>query len=46
MKKIDPSIVIEVVGASLVSTGLAMISIPAALIVLGIFLVWVTEKAN
>lgn len=46
MKKIDPSIVIEVLGASLVATGVAMISIPSALIVLGTFLIWVTEKAN
>lgn len=46
MKKIDLSIVVEVVGATLVATGLAMISVPVALIVLGTFLVWVTEKAN
>jgi hypothetical protein len=46
MKKIDVSIIVEVVGVSLATTGLAMISVPLALIVAGVFLVWVTEKAN
>ena len=46
MKKIDVSIVVEVVGATLAATGLAMISVPLALIVAGVFLVWITEKAN
>jgi hypothetical protein len=46
MKKIDFSIVVEVIGVSLATTGLAMISVPLALIVAGVFLVWVTEKAN
>jgi hypothetical protein len=46
MKKIDFSIVVEVVGVSLATTGLAMVSVPLALIVAGVFLVWVTEKAN
>ena len=46
MKKIDLSIVVEVVGVSLATTGLAMVSVPLALIVAGVFLVWVTEKAN
>jgi uncharacterized membrane protein len=46
MKKIDLSIVIEVVGATLAAVGLAMISVPLALVVSGVFLVWVTEKAN
>lgn len=46
MKKIDVSVVVEVVGASLVTVGVAMISLPLALIVSGVFLVWVTEKAN
>ncbi len=31
---------------TLATTGLAMISVPLALIVAGIFLVWITEKAN
>jgi hypothetical protein len=46
MKKIDISVVVEVAGASLAATGLAMISVPLALVVSGVFLVWVTEKAN
>lgn len=46
MKKIDLSIVVEVAGASLAAVGLAMVSIPLALVVLGVFLVWITEKAN
>lgn len=46
MKKIDLSVAVEVVGATLAATGLAMISVPLALIAAGVFLVWVTEKAN
>lgn len=46
MKKIDLSIVVEVAGASLAATGLAMVSVPLALVVSGVFLVWVTEKAD
>ena len=46
MKKIDLSVTVEIVGVSLVTTGLAMISVPIALIVSGSFLVWLTEKAN
>lgn len=46
MKKIDVSVVVEILGASLVTVGVAMISVPLALIVSGVFLVWVTEKAN
>jgi uncharacterized membrane protein len=46
MKKIDLSIAVEVVGVTLATTGLAMISVPLALIVAGVFLVWITEKAN
>ena len=46
MKKIDVSIVVEVAGATLAASVLAMISVPFALIAAGIFLVWVTEKAN
>jgi hypothetical protein len=46
MKKIDVSIIVEVVGVSLATTGLAMVSVPLALVVAGVFLVWVTEKAN
>ena len=46
MKKIDLSVTVEIVGVTLVITGLAMISVPIALIVSGCFLVWLTEKAN
>lgn len=46
MKKIDVSVTVEIVGVTLVTTGLAMISVPIALIVSGCFLVWLTEKAN
>lgn len=46
MKKFDLSLIVEIVGATLAATGLAMISVPLALIVSGVFLVWITEKAN
>lgn len=46
LPKIDFSIVFEVIGATLVATGLAMVSTPLALVALGSFLIWVTEKAN
>ena len=46
MKKIDFSVAVEVVGVTLAATGLAMISVPLALIASGVFLVWITEKAN
>jgi hypothetical protein len=46
MKRFDVSLVIEVLGVALVTTGLALFSPPIALIALGSFLVWATEKAN
>lgn len=46
MKKINPTLSVEVVGVACVTTGLAILSIPIALIVLGSFLVWITEKGN
>jgi hypothetical protein len=46
MKRIDASLVIEVVGVALATVGLALFSPPIALIALGSFLVWATEKAN
>jgi hypothetical protein len=46
MKKIDFSLIAEVTGVSLATVGIAMLSLPIALITLGIFLVWITEKAN
>lgn len=46
MKKINPTLLVEVVGVACVTTGLALISIPVALIAVGSFLVWITEKGN
>lgn len=46
MKKIDVAIVVEIVGIALVATGLAFVFLPAALVVTGSFLIWLTEKAN
>lgn len=46
MKKLNPTLLVEVVGVACVTTGLALISIPVALIALGSFLVWITEKGN
>ena len=44
MKKLDASLVVEIIGVALFTTGIAMISLPFALIALGGFLVWATEK--
>lgn len=46
MKRFDFSLAVEVVGVVLATTGLALFSPPIALIALGSFLVWATEKAN
>ena len=46
MKKINATLLVEVVGIACVTTGLAMFSIPVALIAFGSFLVWITEKGN
>lgn len=46
MKKVNPTLLVEVAGVACVATGLAILSIPAALIVVGSFLIWITEKAN
>lgn len=46
MKKINPTLLVEVAGVACVTTGLAILSVPIALIVLGSFLVWITEKGN
>ena len=46
MKKINPTLLIEVSGVACVTTGLALLSVPVALIAVGSFLVWITEKAN
>lgn len=46
MKKPDISMLVGVGGLTIATIGLAMISFPLALICLGSFLVWITEKAN
>ena len=46
MKKIDFSLIAEVAGVASATAGLAMLSLPVALIALGSFLIWITEKAN
>ena len=46
MKKVNPTLLVEVVGVACVTTGLVILSVPVALIVLGSFLVWITEKGN
>jgi len=44
MKKIDWAIAAEVAGVAMFAVGLAMISFPLALIAVGAFLIWATEK--
>jgi len=44
--KFDLSAVIGAVGVALVTTGLYLVSFPLALIVLGGYLVWATEKGE
>ena len=44
MKKIDWAIAAEVLGVVLFTVGVAMISLPLALMAIGGFLVWATEK--
>lgn len=46
MKKLDISLITEILGISLVAIGVGMFSIPLAFIVVGGFLIWATEKAN
>jgi len=46
MKKFDVSAFVGFGGLIIATTGLAMVSVPLALICLGSFLVWITEKAN
>jgi hypothetical protein len=46
MKNFDAGLALEIVGVALVTVGLALFSPPIALIALGSFLVWATEKAN
>lgn len=44
MKKLDWAIAAEVAGVALFTAGVAMISLPLALMAVGGFLVWATEK--
>ena len=46
MKKLDVSMIVGIGGLIIATTGLAMFSVPLALVCLGSFLVWITEKAN
>jgi hypothetical protein len=46
MKKLDVSMLVGLGGLIVATTGLAMFSVPLALVCLGSFLVWITEKAN
>jgi hypothetical protein len=46
MKRIDIGLVLEITGVALVTVGIGLFSLPLALIALGSFLVWATEKAN
>ncbi len=46
MKKLDVSALVGFGGLVIATVGLAMMSVPLALICLGSFLVWITEKAN
>lgn len=46
MKRFDASLALEIAGVVLVTVGLGLLSLPFALIALGSFLVWATEKAN
>jgi hypothetical protein len=46
MKKFNLTLAIEVAGVLCATVGLAMLSVPVALIALGGFLVWIIEKAN
>jgi len=45
MKKIDWPVLAEVLGIGLFAVGLAMIFVPAALMAVGAFLVWITERS-
>jgi hypothetical protein len=46
MKKLDISLITEILGITLVSIGVGIFSVPLAFIVVGGFLIWATEKAN
>lgn len=44
MKKIDWTLVAEVLGVALFTVGVAMFSLPLAFMAVGGFLIWATEK--
>ena len=46
MKKIDWAVVTELAGIAFFTAGVAMISVPLALIAVGAFLIWAIEKAD
>ena len=46
MKKLDFALLTELAGVILVATGVGMFSVPLALVTVGGFLIWATEKAN
>ena len=45
-KKIRVEFIIESLGISLVAGGVAQFSIPASIVVIGAFLVWLVESAD
>lgn len=44
--KFDIALIAEISGVALITYGLSAFSFPIACIALGLFLVWVTEKAE
>ena len=46
LPKVDLALIEEVSGVALVTYGISAFSFPIACIVLGAFLIWVTEKAE
>lgn len=44
--KFDIALIAEISGIALITYGLSAFSFPIACIALGLFLVWVTEKAE
>ena len=46
MKKFDVALVVESFGVGLATAGLAFVSVPLAMIALGVFLVWATESGK
>lgn len=46
MKRFDAGLLAEVAGVAFVTVGLGLLSVPLALVALGSFLVWATEKAD